>query len=901
MVSKLRFIISIIVFIGLFMNCAKKPEYGVTRRTLANGLTVLVKEDHSSPVVSIVTWVKTGYFNEPDSLTGISHLLEHMFFKGTERRGVGELAQETKNAGGYLNAGTIYDHTSYYTVLPSSSFEQGLDIQSDALMDCAIDPDELMKESKVVIQEIKRKLDNPDAYSFEKLLDLGFDIHRIKRWRMGFENQVAGWTRDQLFDYYRTRYRPENAILSVVGDINTKQALELVQKYYGVFEKGNFKTEYSTTEPPQKEFKYKRMTGDISRKLLHIGFHVPGTIDKDYYPLVVMNYILSEGRASRLNQEIKENQRLAQTVGSYYDAYDDFGYFTFNAEQQDEDPLELSKAIFQELDKFKQNRVSQDELTRAINQLESGYLHSFEEVNGQAQSLAMYESYGDYRLAFEYLDKLRKVNLVDIQNVANEYFELSNAAVLEYFPTNYKYQEYDPEQLEDSLSAAIEDYRRNFKPLTVDYIPEPRNRAVGGADLPDKVVQMQVLDNAITVICRERHSLPLVSVAAYFYGGIFTEQKETAGITELMAKTSLKGTSSLSASQIAQQTEILGSNISYTVNNDYFGFTLDAIARNFEDGFAIFSDIILHPTFPLEELDKEKADEIATINRQKDSMSDYPIELCTQALFEGEPYGLPSLGRAEAIKSFTVENLKRRHNQGFVTGNLVITFAGDITLKQAVEITEKYLKDMPQGPRIAALEFSPELSSIHSVIEKRDKAQTAQAFAFLTCNYANPDHEPLKVFQNIVSGMGGRLYTEVRDKRSLAYTIYGYQNAEALAGSFICYMATSPGNALEARRIAMDVLKDFVNQPPGDEEVQRSINYTAGSFTIFLQPNAMRADLYTRWELAGKGYQAVDEYPDMIRQVPAGRVLEVAKKYFETPYFALGIIEGQGASVKERE
>jgi zinc protease len=204
-VAKVRIIFSILIICGIIMSCSKKPEGGVSKEILNNGLTVLVKEDHSSPVVSIVTWVNAGYFNEPDSLTGISHLLEHMYFKGTSRRGVGDLARETKDAGGFLNGGTIYERTSYYTVIPSESFEKGLDIQADALINCAIDPEELAKESQVVIQEIKRKLDNPNSFSYEKLLELGFDNNRIRRWRMGYEDQVAGWSRDELYHYYKTR------------------------------------------------------------------------------------------------------------------------------------------------------------------------------------------------------------------------------------------------------------------------------------------------------------------------------------------------------------------------------------------------------------------------------------------------------------------------------------------------------------------------------------------------------------------------------------------------------------------------------------------------------------------------------------------------------------------------
>jgi len=900
-VSKFKIIFSILVVCGIIMNCGKKPEGGVTKEVLKNGLTVLIKEDHSAPVVSIVTWVNAGYFNEPDSLAGISHLLEHMYFKGTARRGVGELARETREAGGYLNAGTIYERTGYYTVIPSESFEKGMDIQADALINCAIDPDELAKESQVVIQEIKRKLDNPNSFSYEKLLELGFDKHRIRRWRMGYEDQVAGWSRDDLYHYYQTRYRPENIVLAVVGDIQTEQVSELVKKYYSDFERGKIETEFSPEEPPQKELKYRRMTGDLSRNLVHLGYHVAGELDDDSYPLMVLNFLLSGGRASRLYQEVKENQGLAQSIESYYDSHRNFGYFTISAEQDSGEPLPLVESIFEQIEKFKLDKVSQAELTRALNQLESSYLHGLEEVNGQAQNLAMFESLGDYKMAFEYIDKLRKVTAEDIHRVARKYFDVTNASVLEYLPSEREYQEYSSNDLHQTLIKTISDYSANYQPQAEERFVGVSSVGVGGADMPDQPARKKILDNGITLICRENHSVGLVSTAAYFYGGVSTETEANSGITLLMVKTALKGTESMSAVEIARNTEILGSNIGYAADDDYFGFAFDSMPRNFEDGFSIFSDIILHPTFPADELEKEKSYSIAAINRLKDSMSSYPMELCLEALYENHPYGLPAIGTEETIAKIEAVDLVERHQQNITSGNLILTFVGDITMDEAENLTNKYLKDLRKGERAAIDQSKPDLASVHSKIEKRNKAQSAQAFAYLTCAYPDTDHEPLKVFQNIVSGMGGRLWTEVRDKKSLAYTIYAYQSAGALTGSFNCYMATSPENALEARKIAMDVLTGFKDRPLSDEELQRSKNYTAGSFSIYLQSNGTQADTYARWELSGKGYESVDQYPEMIRRVSSDDVMSVAQKYFVDKYYGLGMIEGQGASVQDRD
>ena len=188
----------------------------VLRTRLPNGLTVLARRDTTAPVVAIVTWVRAGYFDEPDDRVGIAHVLEHMYFKGTPTRGVGEIARETKAAGGYLNAGTIYDHTHYYTVLPASGFAAGLEVQADAYANSVVDAQELARELEVIIEETKRKADTPAALALETLFELLHDEHRIRRWRMGREGPLRAMTREQVVEFYRKYYRPSNTVLAIV-------------------------------------------------------------------------------------------------------------------------------------------------------------------------------------------------------------------------------------------------------------------------------------------------------------------------------------------------------------------------------------------------------------------------------------------------------------------------------------------------------------------------------------------------------------------------------------------------------------------------------------------------------------------------------------------------------------
>src|SRR5213593_744237 len=181
----------------------------VVKEVLPNGLTVLVGEDHSSPVVSVNLWVRAGYFDEEDRVAGISHVIEHMFFKGTpDRPRPDQIATEIKSLGGELNAGTYYDFTNYYIVLPSENFRKGLEIVADALMHPLFDAEELQREIEAVLQEGRRKIDTPGAYALEMMFHEAFDAHRVRRWRIGEEQALRTLTRDDLLAYFRSHYVP---------------------------------------------------------------------------------------------------------------------------------------------------------------------------------------------------------------------------------------------------------------------------------------------------------------------------------------------------------------------------------------------------------------------------------------------------------------------------------------------------------------------------------------------------------------------------------------------------------------------------------------------------------------------------------------------------------------------
>src|SRR5687768_17583646 len=236
------------------------PPDSVRGVTLDNGLRVLVRRDTSAPVVAVVTYVKAGYFDETDDIAGIAHVLEHMFFKGTPTRGVGEIAKATKANGGYLNAATIYDYTIYYAVLPRDGFAAGLEIQADAFANSLIDATELARELEVIIEEAKRKADNPSAVATESLYALLHDRHRIRRWRIGHEEGLRRLTREHLVRFYRNFYRPSNTVLVVVGNVEPEFAFDQIERCYGDASSGEPERSVGPSEDNAPGFRYRELT-----------------------------------------------------------------------------------------------------------------------------------------------------------------------------------------------------------------------------------------------------------------------------------------------------------------------------------------------------------------------------------------------------------------------------------------------------------------------------------------------------------------------------------------------------------------------------------------------------------------------------------------------------------------
>ncbi len=868
-------------------------SFGVTKQVLGNGLTVLIKENHASPTVAILTYVKAGYFNESDRLAGISHLIEHMFFKGTRRRGVGEIGNETKALGGYLNASTIYDHTLYDTVLPSRNFSRGLDIQSDALLYSVFDPAELKKETEVVIQEAKRKLDTPSAVATEKLFELAFDRHRIRRWRIGTEDGLRALTRDDFLSFHENLYRPQNMILVVVGDVETAKALNEIETYYGAFERGDLRKEESLPEQPQTQFKYRHLRGDIQQAYLEIGFHAPPLLHPDSYAMEMLAFILGYGRSSRLYQNVKETRQLANSISASNYILQDVGIFLIDANGKSETLREAISAIMEEIGKIRKKGVISEELERARNLIEASYVFSQESCAGQANLLAAYQAHGDYRLVEEYLQNLYAVTEADVVRVANQYLCLTNCSLLEYVPESSKLRTLAIEEIEAGLiahfmtTAAFPDSPevKHETPAVFDYASN--SGQVGQ-------IKQYELTNGMTVLIKEIHQLPMVSAGVFAKGGRALENPDNAGLTGLTLRTSLKGAGNRTAAEIAMAIENLGSAIHFSNNPDYCSFSQTILSKNFEAGFDILADIAARPSLLEEEIVKEKENTLAQIRRERDDMFQHPLNLFYSTLFKNHPYGLPVYGEAERIINLKRDDIAAWQRRLFHAKNMVLALVGDLETERVLDLVQRKLGTISslQNPSQRQSEIPP-LAEIVMQVESREKQQSALALGFFGPAYGSDDYYNLTVLQNVVSGLGGRFFEELRGRQSLAYTVSAFLVARQETGAFVSYIATSPEREEIAKNGLLKELDKLTQEQITEEELERAIRYTVGVHQIGLETYRAQMLEYAHNFLLGTGLDEVENFPQRIESVSREDILSASQKYFAPDRYAIGIVRGR--------
>ena len=856
--------------------CEEAKTDNLSVFSLKNGMKVVLLEDHSSPVVALNVWVNVGSADEREDEAGLSHVYEHMLFKGTKKRGVGEVAGEIEAAGGDINAYTSHDNTVYIVSIASRYLDTALDILSDAIINPAFDPKELKKELEVILEEYKRSKDIPESELHKKVFKKSFRVHSYGRPVIGYEKTIKGLTRDKMLEYFNRWYVPKNMFLVVAGDFDKSILIPKIENAFGKFERGGAPLRQRSIEPKQQDLRSIILEGDVKKAHLNLAFHIPEAKHKDTYALDALALILGQGESSRLFQKIKVQKELVNSIYSYSISFKDPGLFLVEASLEKNRVQGALENILSELSKLKVQTVSSEELERAKINLKSDFIYKKETMQGQVRSLGFFQAvFGDISYQKKYLDEIDRITKKDILRVARRYLSVSNMTAGVLLPKDVK--------------GLIEE--KDIRRITAEV--DKKFRDVKNDRIQKGIVKKR-LDNGLTLIIKENHSVPIVAIKGVFLGGVRFENRKNNGVSHFVAEMLTKGTKTRSSLDIANEIESIAGGISGFSGRNSIGVEATVLSQYFDKGMELFSDVLLNPSFDKEELEKKRREIVYNIHQQEDNLIQSTAKMFYSALFERHPYGMPTLGSIESVNALKESNLKDFYSKYIVPGNMILTIVGDIESDEAAKKAEDLFgkwsgKDftLPQIP-----EEKP-VQAIRKKEKLRDKKQTHIILGFRGTTFQEKDRYPLEVLDSLLSGQGGRLFLELRDKESLAYSVSSFNRLGIDPGYFGFYIATSPEKETQAITGIKREITKIREKPVSDKELERAKRSLIGGYEIALQTNASQASDIAFNEIYGLGYDEFSRYPQKISEVTVEDVQRVARKYLDLNTYALAIIKPQ--------
>jgi predicted Zn-dependent peptidase len=416
---------------------AQGPKIEFEEYDLENGMHVILHEDHSAPIVVVSVLYHVGSKNEDPTRTGFAHFFEHLLFEGSENIARGEFDKYITNAGGVNNANTSNDRTYYYEVLPSNQLALGLWLESERLMHARIEPIGVETQREVVKEERRQRYDNqPYGTILEEIVKRAYKVHPYRWTTIGSLEHLNEASLDEFIDFYNTFYVPQNATLSIAGDIDIEETKKLVDAYFSDIKKEGEVPRVDIEEPKQTEEIRDVVYDNVQLPAVIQAYHMPEQGTEDAYALTMLSTILSDGQSSRMYKAIVDEQQKAVTVGSFPFMLEDPGlYITFGISNMGVDAEDLEVSINEEIARVREELITENEFQKIRNQMENRFINSSSTLQGVAENLANYHVYyGDADLINTELERYMKVTREDIKRVANEYLVPENRVVLHWLP-----------------------------------------------------------------------------------------------------------------------------------------------------------------------------------------------------------------------------------------------------------------------------------------------------------------------------------------------------------------------------------------------------------------------------------------------------------------------------------
>lgn len=821
----------------------REPLY---RRVLPNGAVVIVKPDRSAALASVQAWVKSGSIHEGARLgAGLSHYLEHMLFKGTDRRAGRDISAEVQAHGGYINAYTTFDRTVYYIDLPSEHAAVALDVLADAVFHSTLPPEEAAKEKDVILREIAMTQDDPEDRLWQALFSTAFREHPYREPVIGRRELFQGVSREDLVDYYRGRYVPNNVVVVIVGDVEPEEALAAAAEKFGAVPRGRLGPVLVPAEGtqlgPRDEHAFEAV--EISRAV--VAWQVPGLTHPDAPVLDLLSLVLGHGDSSILWQELREKAGLVHTIDASCWNPGTSGLFcvSFTADAARREPaLSALEALLRRGGPL----LTQARLRQAIRQLVSGEVAARQTMSGQASRIGASEVVaGDLHFSRGYFERVRSATVADLREALGGY-------LIERTRTRVS--------INPQAAAA----------------PKAVRAAAPGAAAPFSVVQ---LSNGSRLILQRDERLPQVHFRLLVPGGPALEEAGASGSTALLATLLTKDTKTHSAAEVARSIESVGGAFFPILGNNSLGLAAEALAPDWERALAVIEGGMLAPAFRASTFGTEREAQLAGLRQDADDVVTFARKRLRRRFFGRHPLALDAHGDEKGVRSLSPGDLAALHRKLCVGGGAVLAVVGDFDPERLGRRLKAFLGRIPAGrapvPRGAG--NLPEEPG--EWVERLPREQAIVLRGYPGPALHHPDFYAGELADELFSGMASRLFERVREEKSLAYFVRSARVTGLDAAMFSFLAGTQPGREGEVLAEIDAEIERVAAGHVEDAELQRCRARLKAARRQSLQSSASRAFQAALNVLQGRPVDDWNTYDGKIDAVDATGLAAFASVY----------------------
>jgi zinc protease len=871
---------------------------GVEKQVLDNGLTVLTKEVHTAPVVSVQVWYKVGSRNEPIGQNGISHQLEHLMFKGTTDRPI-QFGRLFSALGSQSNAFTSYDETAYFGTVERDKLNALLVLEADRMENSTIEDGQLTSEKRVVISELQGYENSPNYRLDRAVMKAAFPDRPYGLPVGGTKADVQNFSLQQVQEYYKKYYTPDNATLVITGDFNTADTLKTITETFGKLpQRQGTIPQSSTPESPRRLTANREpivLREPGSSPLLQVVYPLPNINHPDVPAIDLMDMILTGGRSSRLYQNLVESG-LAGSVSAYPAEMLEPGWYDISATAAPgQDLSKIQQILQQSLSEIREKSVSSEELQRAKTQLQASFILGNQDISSQASQLAYSQTIaGDYRYSDRYLEAVAQVTAADIQRVAQTYLDPNQQTVGLFKPTTV-----DGESGASSSSSRITE---NFSPgAPVDpaevarYLPTAIAMDHRAQPLPEEIT----LSNGLKLLLLQDNSAATVNLSGHIDAGTAYDGAEKAGIALLTADNLMNGTTNQDALAIAKSLEDRGSRLGFNVNREGVNIQGRALAQDLPQLVSTLADVLQNASFPTDQVELTRQREITSLKSQLDNPQVLARRTFQQAIYPAN-HPFHAFPTEDSLKQISQGDITQFYQSHYRPDTTLIALVGDFEKTAVRSLFETALgtwKNTGDRPKlnISQIALPSSTTRLNSVMPGKAEAVTMLGYGGISRQ--DPRFYAALVMNQILGGdtLSSRLGTEVRDRQGLTYGIYSYFQSGIYPGPFLVFMQTSPEDANKAIDSTVALLRQFQQgiTPAEVETAKRSIT---SSYPVELSdPGTLVSELASN-AAYGLSRDEIQKFPQQIEAVTIAQVQRAIQELIHPDRLVI-VTAGPGAAV----